>query len=113
MPLKIDQISNIGIIELKNIDLRKYSLIYGFNGSGKTTLSRLFSILGNGYNLDAIKRIGIPNITATCKINNEQFLLDKSETFNTKFCDKVIVFNRDFVEEMHQDSDLINKIESF
>ena len=99
MILKINQISNVGILDVKNVELKQYSLIYGFNGSGKTTLSRLLTAIGRGYEPLLIKKISVPDASSICKINDEQFSLENAESFNTGFNNKLVIFNKDFVDE--------------
>jgi len=97
--LKINKISNVGILDVENIELKQYSLIYGFNGSGKTTLSRLLTVIGRGYETLLIKKISVPNTASICKINDEQFPLGSEESFNTSLNNKLVIFNKDFVDE--------------
>lgn len=99
MILKINQISNVGILDVKNVELKQYSLIYGFNGSGKTTLSRLLTVVSGKYEPLLIKKISIPNVSGVCKINDEQFLLENAEVFNASLNNKLVIFNKDFVDE--------------
>lgn len=74
-------------------EFRKFNLIYGFNGTGKTTLSRMFRSLELG------RRDGqLPdNCEFEICVDGDRIPIDQLAT--NKWRDRVLVFNRDFVEE--------------
>jgi wobble nucleotide-excising tRNase len=84
------EISN-HILELVKFELSaKHNLIYGHNGYGKTTISRLFHSLGKGNDLKHelyAKDLTFINIFS-------------DDGKNKALKDQVIVFNRDFVEDI-------------
>jgi wobble nucleotide-excising tRNase len=88
----IEKIKNLGIFsEYKHDsalpDFKRYNLFYGWNGSGKTTLTKLFSSLDDG---------------ASKEFAELEYEIDsESGTFKNgdKFDKKIMVFNKDYIEE--------------
>lgn len=89
---KIKKIKNLGIFSEYKHDntlpeFKRYNLFYGWNGSGKTTLTKLFSSLGDG---------------ASKEFTELEYEIDsEGGTFKNgdKFDKKVMVFNKDYIEE--------------
>ena len=102
------------ILEIKNMgifldyapssDLKyfsKYNLIYGWNGCGKTTLSKLFRSIEKRMSPKDFNDCSFKVLLDTCSIDNTS--LDSNEQ-------NIFVFNRDFIEENINWSDIVKSI---
>jgi wobble nucleotide-excising tRNase len=110
----LDKITNAGILDIQNIELKKHNLVYGYNGSGKTTLSRILSILGNGSDSEdsrrALEKIKFTkDILPECTINGTKFKFNEGEN-NSTFLHRIQVFNQDFIDRNILPTDGMRKI---
>jgi len=88
---KIKKIKKLGIFSDFNFDttlpeFKRYNLFYGWNGSGKTTLTKLFSSLGEGCSKE-FEELEYEIEADTGSFKNSD-----------KFDKKIMVFNKDYVE---------------
>lgn len=94
----IRQLKNAGVLAERkaaspSLDLKRYSLLYGFNGAGKSTLSRLFSSLQHGSKHERLPA----NCTFEIELDDgTKFTAPKNLTGLEK---RVCVFNQDFIAQ--------------
>lgn len=106
----IRQLKNAGVLAERkaatpSLELKRYTLFYGFNGAGKSTLSRLFSSLQHGAKHDRLPE----NCTFEIELDDGTKL---SAPKNLTGLEKqVCVFNQDFIaENLRWDSGAANPI---